>query len=146
MSLCTYCDRLTPGLVDRLVKLGTSSRCEGNGHDTCKVDKTSQHLMRREGRIREREERGWRAVTWKPTNIVVYHSTGSMTDVPHSVAVEMEKKSIFKNSSIGEGDLPSETLFHPLGYRSEMELSVTDHTHLIEKDTVLTETGSCLSS
>lgn len=48
----------------------------------------------------------------------MYHSTGSMTDVPHSVAVETEKKSIFKNNNIGDGDLLSLTLFHPLGCRS----------------------------
>lgn len=71
---------------------------------------------RGKGGVGERE--GGRQVTWKPTRIVVYHSTGSMTDVPHSVAVEMEKKSIFKNNSIGDIDLLSETLFHPLDCRS----------------------------
>ena len=48
---------------------------------------------------------------------LVYHSTGSMTEVPHSVAVETEKKSILRKRRMGDGCLSSETRCHPLGWR-----------------------------
>ena len=53
----------------------------------------------------------------------VYHSMGSMTDVPHSVAVEMEKNSILRKSSIGDDTLLSDTLLHPGGYVERFQQS-----------------------
>ena len=53
-------------------------------------------------------------LTCKATTTFVYHSIGSMTDVPHSVAVETEKNNILKNNRIGDVIFLSETRSHPL--------------------------------
>ena len=56
--------------------------------------------MSEEGEVRH-------TLTWKPTIMLVYHSVGSTLEIPHSVAVETEKKSILRNRRMGDSVFPS---------------------------------------
>ena len=61
--------------------------------------------------------RGRLTLTWKPTIMLVYHSSGSTVEIPHSVAVEIEKKSILRNRRMGDSVFPSGfTLLHALAW------------------------------